>query len=515
MITTTMEEPSMSTDCIPLQLTKLRDTKHTSNETVENILDVQIENKVSPHKFDIKKADEVFDDLPLDESCLELHSSRLKHMDIFAEYESEESRSKRAINSETSSAMHSKDDETNEDKTSSLKLIPKQLLIRRSNEQVKSKSRILDTSLQDPLAAALLTIQKKLLESHALKQDDKETKEESVDQIKPRYSTTNSSENLVTVKLLDRTDEFDVAPKSSVITRRSKSPVLVKSISVRSEQPEDRNKVSKSDDVKKYKTSSRNDGNVQSNVRSPIREQRKRSPSNRKESEKRYSRDDYTKDKKDRKSDDAEKSDRRDSRSAKDFTDSRRRTNSPGRGKRKRSRSPYVSWERQGSGSGSPGHSWSRSRSKSPRRKDENTVMSTRDRDKKRDRYDERSGGRSRTDEKRERYARSPPRSSSSYSEGNKCYNAIKAIVFSIKIFINIYVKISFFILKLVIKPFADNFKKHCSVSSKTNRDDWSRRRHDSIDRDREKENRSYDPIEMFRERTMESEKYRDNRYYY
>lgn len=34
------------------------------------------------------------------------------------------------------------------------------------------------------------------------------------------------------------------------------------------------------------------------------------------------------------------------------------------------------------------------------------------------------------------------------------------------------------------------------------------------MDIDREKDVRSYDPMELLRERTMESEKYRDNRYY-
>lgn len=60
---------------------------------------------------------------------------------------------------------------------------------------------------------------------------------------------------------------------------------------------------------------------------------------------------------------------------------------------------------------------------------------------------------------------------------------------------------------------FADNFKKH--GSSKSNRDDRGRRRHDDVDRDHEKDTRSYDPMEILRERTVESERYRDNRYYH
>lgn len=50
-------------------------------------------------------------------------------------------------------------------------------------------------------------------------------------------------------------------------------------------------------------------------------------------------------------------------------------------------------------------------------------------------------------------------------------------------------------------------------MSSKGSRDDWGRRRHDSVERDREQDIRSYDSIDMLRDRT-ESEVYRDNRYY-
>lgn len=60
--------------------------------------------------------------------------------------------------------------------------------------------------------------------------------------------------------------------------------------------------------------------------------------------------------------------------------------------------------------------------------------------------------------------------------------------------------------------PLIDNFKKHSS--SKGNREDWGRKRYDCMDIDREKDVRSYDPMELLRERTMESEKYRDSRYY-
>lgn len=413
MLTAT-EELSIHTAGIPLQLTKLRDTKHVTKEKIEDILDkVQLEDKSSAHKFDIKKTDNLFNDLSINVLCSEAHSQSVC-MDIFAEYGSEGSRSKQRVkNSSISSATHIKDDETNTEKTA-LKLIPKQLLIRRTNEQIKPTKRILEAPLQDPVqhAAALLTIQKKLLESHVLENDiQKLPNEESVDQFK---STYNAESNNKVDKLLDTT-EFAVASKSSIIAIRQ-SPVSEKPISVRSGQSENyNNKESKSDDVKKYKTSRNlSDINVPSDVRSP-REHRKRSPS-KKQSEKRYSHD-YSKDKKERRSDDGEKSDKRDNKSFKtDFADSRRKS-SPSRGKRKRSGSPYASWERQGSGSRSPGHSWSRSRSKSPKRKDEATT-SMRDREKKREmRYDDERSNRSRTDERRERYMRSSPRS---YNEGKK-----------------------------------------------------------------------------------------------
>ncbi|KAM0729813.1 Uncharacterized protein ACS0PU_003690 [Formica fusca] len=465
------EELSIPIAGIPLQLTKLRDTKHEANEKIEDILDkVQLEDKNSAHKFDIKKTDDLFDDLSMNELCPKAHNSQSVCMDIFAEYRSEGSHSKqRIINSNVNSATHTKDDETNAEKTA-LKLIPKQLLIRRTNEQVKPMKRILEAPLQDPVqhAAALLTIQKKLLESHVLQNDiQKSPNEEPADQFKSTYNAENNSK---IDKLLDTT-EFAVASKSSVIAIRQ-SPASEKAISVRPGQSENYDNRESKDDVKKYKTSRNlSDINIPSGIRSPVREHRKKSPG-KKESEKRYSHD-YSKDKKERRSDDGEKSDRRDNKSFRtDFADGRRKSSPSGRGKRKRSGSPYASWERQGSGSRSPGHSWSRSRSRSPKRKDEATT-SMRDRDKRRERYDDERSNRSRTDERRERYMRFSPRS---YNE--------------------------------------DNFKKHGSVSSKGNREDWGRRRYDSVDVDREKDVRSYDPMELLRERTMESEKYRDNRFH-
>ncbi|XP_025996734.1 uncharacterized protein LOC105198112 isoform X1 [Solenopsis invicta] len=460
----TADKLSIPMSDISLQLTKLRDTKHTSNEKIENILNKAQEDKDSANNFDIKTADNLFDDISINEPCPKVHV--LRHMDMFAEYGLDKaSHDKQHVASNSvSSATCTKSDEVNETKNA-LKLIPKQLLIRRNiNEQVKSK-RILETPLQDPAqhAAALLTIQKKLLESHALKNDIKEyPNEKQVDHFEQRCNAASNSGNTENA-LLDAT-EFSVVSKSSIIaTRQSRSPASEQAVSIRSEQSENYDRENKNDDVKKYKTN-RNDTSVpSSSVRSPVREHRRRSP-NKKESEKRYLHD---KDKKERKSDDAEKSDRRGSKA--DSVD-RRKLSPSERGRRRRSGSPYVSWERQRSRSGSPGHSWSRSRSKSPKRKDE---VITRDRDKKRERYEDERSARSRTDERKERYARSPPRFS--YNE--------------------------------------DNFKKH-GASSKNNRDDWGRRRHDNVDRDHEKDTRSYDPMEILRERTnLESEKYRDNRF--
>lgn len=412
----TADELSIPMSGIPLQLIK-RDTKHTSSEKTESILKkIQLEDRDSAHDFDIKSTDNLFGDISINEPCSKMHTSR--HIDIFAEYGSEKSCDKQhAANSSVNSAT--KDDEVNEGKNA-LKLIPKQLLIRRTNEQVKSK-RILETPLQDPAqhAAALLTIQKKLLESHALKNDIKEyPNQEQVVHFEQKYSNRDIvASNSRTDALLDTT-EFSVVSKASVIAIRSRSPTSEKAISVRSEQSENYDRESKNDDAKRYKPNRNlNETNVSSSMRSPIREHRKRSPS-KKESEKRYSHD---KDKKEKKSertfDDLEKPDRRDTRGSKvDFTD-RRRFSPSGRGRRRKSRSPYVSWERQGSGSRSPGHSWSRSRSKSPKRKDDATI-NTRDKDKKRERYDDERSCKSRMDERKERYTRSPLRFG--YNEGKK-----------------------------------------------------------------------------------------------
>ncbi|XP_070525021.1 trichohyalin isoform X2 [Cardiocondyla obscurior] len=465
--TETSDELLIPITGIPLQLTKLRDTKHAANEKIDDILNkVHLEDKDSVHSFDVTATDNLFDDISINESCSKLHTS--ENMDIFAEYKSEKSCGKQhAVNSIERPVTHTNDDEVNEEKNS-LKLIPKQFLIRRTNEQVKSK-RVLETSLQSPAqhAAALLTIQKKLLESHALKNDNDEyTTDEQADHFTHKYSIASNSG--IDSTLLDTTN-FSVVSKSSVITiRQSKSPTSEKAVSIRSEQSDSYDRESKNNDIKRYKANRNvSDTDASLDVQSLIREHRKRSPG-KKDNEK-YSHD---KDRKEKKTDDAEKFDRRDMKGSKDFAD-RRRSSPSGRGKKRRSRSPYVSWEQQRSRSGSPGHSWSRSRSKSPKRKDEAST-STRDRDKKRERYDDERSGKSRSDERKERYTRSPPPPRFGYNE--------------------------------------DNFKKY--GPSKHNRDDWSRRKHDNVDRDHEKDTRMYDPMEILRERTVESEKYRDNRFH-
>lgn len=410
------EELILPTDSIPLQLTKLRDTKHEVNE-IGTILDkVQQEDKNS----DLNQFEKVglFDDLPMNEPCPETKSIC---MDIFAEYKSEKLKSKQHAASSNAGSI-ARNDETNEEKPAALKLIPNQLLIRRTSEQAKPKRMSLDASLSDSThqTSDLLAIQKK--ESHATKTDAKEAKsnEKPTDQIvHTKYRAASNSENN---KLLDTT-EFTVAPKSSVIAvRRSRSPPSEK-VSVRSDQSENYEKEYKNDDGKRYKSdrnlSDRNLSDVPSGARSPVRERKKRSP-HKKESERRYSHD-YNKDKKERRSDDAEKTDRKDSRSTRaEYTDSRRKS-SPSGGRRRRSKSPLSSWERQESRS--PDHSWSRSRSMSPKRKDESSG-STRDREKRRERYEDERPSRSRADErKKERYGRSPPRSD--YNDDKKGYNIL------------------------------------------------------------------------------------------
>lgn len=428
------EELTLPTDStIPLQLMKLRDAKPEVNEKSGTVLDnkAQQDDKNSDRKFEKVG---LFDDLPMNEPCPDAKSSIC--MDIFAEYESEKLKSKQHAASSSvvsSDSPMTRNDETNEEKAAAaaaaLKLIPNQLLIRRTNEQAKPKrTSTLDASSSDPAhhtADHPLAVQMK--ESHATKSEnakEAELKEKLMEPIKSKHRASNSSEN--NTKLLDTT-EFAVAPKSSEIaTRRSRSPPSEK-ISARSDRSEKEN--CKNDNGRKYKTGSgRNISDVLvAGARSPVRERKKRSKSpSKKESEKRYSHD-YNKDKKERRSDDADKTDSRkdsksDSRSARaDLTDNRRKS-SPSTGRRsRRSKSPPLSsWERQESRS--PDHSWSRSRSVSPKRKDE-AFGSARDREKRRDRFDDERSSRSRDDKKKERYSRSSSRSD--YNEEKKGHNNI------------------------------------------------------------------------------------------
>lgn len=55
-----------------------------------------------------------------------------------------------------------------------------------------------------------------------------------------------------------------------------------------------------------------------------------------------------------------------------------------------------------------------------------------------------------------------------------------------------------------------DHFKKY---GSSKERDDWSRRRYDSMERDRDKEGRVYDPMEVLRERNIDSDRHREGRF--
>lgn len=57
------------------------------------------------------------------------------------------------------------------------------------------------------------------------------------------------------------------------------------------------------------------------------------------------------------------------------------------------------------------------------------------------------------------------------------------------------------------------NFKTNIFVANKNNRDEWNKRKYDNMDKNREKEMKPYDPIEILRERNMELNKHSENRY--
>lgn len=420
------DEESISASNIPLQI-KYRDGKYTkpvTEDEFEEILGIQPQDQSPQKKFDEIKASRMSPSgLPINEPHPDSGSYKHLRMDIFAEYESDEFRGKLSNKApEVVSSVSAKGEESHEGKAA-LKLIPKQLLVRRNNERVKAKL-ISDDPIQH--AAALLTIQKKLRESHVMRNDMKDTScEESTNEIKiecEKKIIADASVVDVPKKQTTVTDvkvdskELSITVKTS-ITTKSEAPSSVKLDFDRIEEYKSSEQdVSKMEELKKPKASSSKEiSDTESQVRSPSREQRKRSPG-KKESDKRAS--DRSKEKRDKKFEDRERSDRRDSRSSKDYAESKRRS-SPlsNRSKRRRSVSPRTSWERERSRSESHSRSWSRSRSKSPKRKDDAVASSSKE--KRSSRIDEERFTKPKTDERKERSTRSPPRSNTApYTKG-------------------------------------------------------------------------------------------------
>ncbi|CAK9797362.1 hypothetical protein ANTPLA_LOCUS1192 [Anthophora plagiata] len=462
---------------IPLQI-KYRDGKYAkptvTKEEFDDILGVQAaEEQTVQKKFDAKSSENSMD-LPINEPCPDPNYKPLR-MDIFAEYESDESRGKLSNkSSEAAPFVKAKEGEEINEGKAALKLIPKQLLIRRNNERVKTKL-ISDDPIQH--AAALLTIQKKLRESHAVRTDIKSTcTGESSTEFKIECEKiTNRDAPIADVVPTEQTTITDVKVDSkdlsitvkTSITTKSESPGSVKLDFDRIEEYKSGDKVSKVEELKKPKASVHKDvSDTEVQLRSPGKEQKKKSPS-RKESREDKRMGDRGKEKRDKKYDDRERGDRRDNRSSKqDYIENRRRSSPSGsRSKRKRS----TSWEREGSHSESHSRSWSRSKSKSPKRKDELLIASS-SREKRSSRMDDDRSNRSRMDDKRER--RSSPRfNTASYGK--------------------------------------DHFKKH--GSAKGDRDEWSRRKYDCMER--EKEGRSYEQTDVLRERNTDTDRHREGRF--
>lgn len=214
------------------------------------------------------------------------------------------------------------------------------------------------------------------------------------------------------------------------------------------------------------------------NGESLIKNDKKRSPL--RTEEKQYSNDRG----KERKDDDRDRFDRRDYDSFKEHDDDRRRS-SPvhSRGRRRTGGSPISSWERERSGSHS--RSWSRSHSRSPRRRD----------DKGRRRLKEHRG----KDEKKGRYGRSPVRFD---SKGDLIRSANNDLSY-----FN-----DFGLLKTVYFSCVDS--RNDFTMTQDDRDDWLKRKYDNLERDRDKNTRSYDPIEMLRQRHAKTSR-RDAKYKY
>ncbi|KAK9297028.1 hypothetical protein QLX08_009127 [Tetragonisca angustula] len=460
---------------IPLQI-KYCDGKYAKSaikEEFEEILGVKkTEDQILRAKFDMK-ASENSPELQIKQPYSDMSYKSLR-MDIFTGYESDELRGKlinKSSETASSSASTKGTEETNEGKAA-LKLIPKQLLVRRNNERVKTKL-ISDDPMQH--AAALLTIQKKLRESHAAKNDIKDIScEEPSAEFKIECEkTTNihapTSAEVIPTEQTTITDvkvdskDLSITVKTS-ITTKSESPGAVK---LDFNEYKSGNKGIKLEELKKSRPRNSKDvSDIECRIRSPGGEQKKKSPSRKENREdKRIS--DRNKEKRDKKFDDRERGDRRDNRGLKqEYNESRRRSSPSGSSRNKKS----ISWEREGSRSESHSRSWSRSRSKSPKRKEE--LFAGCSKEKRLSRIDEDRCSRSRIDDRRERPVRSPHRSNTvPYSK--------------------------------------EHFKKH--GTTKGDRDEWNRRKYDFMER--EKESRSYEPIEVLRERNVDFDKHRESRF--
>lgn len=419
---TVVKSDDESVPNIPLQI-KYCDGKYAKSaikEEFEEILGVKTtEDQTHRTKFDME-ASENSPELPMKEPYPDVNYKSLR-MDIFTGYESDELRGtliNKSLETVSSSVSTKGTEETNEGKAA-LKLIPKQLLVRRNNERVKTKL-ISDDPMQH--AAALLTIQKKLRESHAVKNDIKDTTcEESSPEFKIECDKTTSmhaptaaeviptEQTTITDVKVDSKD-LSITVKTS-ITTKSESPGAVK---LDFNEYKSGNKGSKLEELRKSRPRNSKDiSDMECRIRSPGGEQKKKSPS-RKENREDKRINDRNKEKRDKKFDDRERGDRRDNRGLKQEYNESRRRSSPSGSRSKKS----ISWEREGSRSESHSRSWSRSRSKSPKRKEE--LFASSSKEKRLSRIDEDRCSRSRIDDRRERPVRSPHRSNTvPYNKGN------------------------------------------------------------------------------------------------
>lgn len=427
-----IEEKSISSstiaaNTIPLQLKKFHEniciTPKTST-TKHSLQNMSVHSKTEKCNTVVtENSEKLLNNLLVNDSCSDAHSSKSLQMDMFAEYETDVSYNNENVqNVDAKTEINIKNDETNEEKAA-FKLIPKQFLIRRSNEHDKSKKTevpLLDSAQQ---VAALLTIQKKLLQSRILGNDKEDTEfastcitdaNKSVDANIISTDECSSIDHAITATNVQLGSKEEMLQNSQLQSTHSK----FQTSNIYSDQSDEYKNKDKTKD-ENNKTSKltiiedNSDIDILRNTKPLNREQRKKRPL-KQEDDKRYN--DRNKDKRSRKSNELirDRIDKRDYRGSRMEYNENRRKISPMRNKRKHIDSPCTSWECEGSGSGSHSRSWSRSRSKSPRRRDE-TVVYIRDRERKLNR----STRTRNTDDRKDRFTRSPERSiTTSY---NKC----------------------------------------------------------------------------------------------